>query len=51
MINRHLKKGTPWRFGPDGPSQQRGAKTHKGTPCQTPEKQPVGRGATGTLEP
>ena len=43
MTNNNLEKGIPWRFGPDWPGQRCGAKTRKGTPCQAPAKQPVGR--------
>ena len=43
MTNSNLEKGIPWRFGPDWPGQRCGAKTRKGTPCQTPAKQPTRR--------
>jgi hypothetical protein len=43
MTNTNLEKGIPWRFGPDWPGQRCGAKTRRGTSCQAPAKQPVGR--------
>ena len=43
MTNTNLEKGIPWRFGPDCPGQRCGAKTRRGTSCQAPAKQPVGR--------
>ena len=43
MTNNNLEKGRPWRFGPDWPGQRCGAKTRRGTSCQAPAKQPVGR--------
>ena len=43
MTNTNLEKGIPWRFGPDWPGQRCGAKTRKGTPCQTAVKHPAGR--------
>ena len=36
MTNSNLEKRIPWRFGPDWPGQRCGAKTRRGTPCQTP---------------
>ena len=43
MTNTNLEKGIPWRFGPNWPGQRCGAKTRRGTSCQAPAKQPVGR--------
>ena len=43
ITNGNLEKGIPWRFGPDWPGQRCGAKTRKGTPCQTPAKKPTRR--------
>ena len=35
--------GIEWRFGPDWPGQQCGAKTRRGTPCQRPANKKNGR--------
>ena len=43
MINSNLQKGIPWQFGANWPGERCGAKTRRGTPCQRPAKQPMGR--------
>jgi len=43
VTNTNLKKGIPWRFGPNWQGQRCGAKTRRGTPCQRPARLPVGR--------
>jgi len=43
MTNSNLQKGIPWQFGAEWPGERCGAKTRRGTPCQCPAKQPVGR--------
>ena len=43
MVKGRFEVGNKRRFGPDWPGQRCCAKTRKGTPCQRPAKQPVGR--------
>ena len=43
MTNSNLQKGIPWQFGVNWPGERCGAKTRRGTPCQSPAKQPAGR--------
>ena len=43
MTKANLKLGIPWRFGPDWPGQRCGARTRRGTPCQSPAYSHNGR--------
>ena len=43
VTKNNLLKGIPWQFGPNWPGERCGAKTRRGTLCQCPAKQTVGR--------